>query len=71
MGLTPRQPVDSSKYDWTRLDSLLKSNLKREHDSATIRISDYAVDEQEIISEAEKCGYIVSKSSDGLFLIFK
>jgi|GEM_PF-2091666 len=68
MGLTPRQPVDSSKYDWAYLDRLLKSVLKREHDIATIRISDYAMTEQEIVSEVEKCGYIVSKSADGVFL---
>jgi len=71
MGLTPRQPIDLSKYDWEHLDTFLKNGLKREHRRLTIRISDYVMTEQEIVSEAERCGYTVSKSSDGMLLTFE
>jgi len=71
MGLTPRQPVDSSKYDWAYLDGILKSHLRREHSTLTIRISDYMMTEQEIVSELERCGYTASKTSNGLFLEIK
>ena len=70
MGLTPKQPLDTSKKGWGELDRYLKQLITREGHSAFVRISDYDIPEQEIISEAEKNGYTVTKSPDGLFLDF-
>jgi len=66
MGLTPRQPADSSKYNWSQLDILLRTMLNRENSEWEINIANFAMSEQEIISEAERCGYIVSKPRDGV-----
>ena len=71
MGLTPKQSIDGSKYGWDRLDQQLKASIIREHDTLTIRISDFDIPAQEIIAEAEKNGYNVTKSQDGQFLYFE
>ena len=71
MGLSPKNQETPLSYGWDYLDNLLKSNINHPNDSATIRISNFAIPESEIISEATAKGYKVTKSDDGNFLKFE
>lgn len=71
MGLSPKNSLKDSNYGWDYLDNLLKNNIKYTGDTATIKISDYSLSKEEILSEATKNGYACKLSGDGKFIDFE
>ena len=71
MGLSPKNNLNDSNYGWDHLDSILKANIVHTGDTATIRISDYSLTKEEILSEATKNGYTCKLSDDGKFIYFE
>lgn len=75
MGLSPKPTNLNALKNWNDLDELLQANLKVQtkgkQPSATININHYEMSEDEIITEATKQGYTVTKENGPDFLTFR
>jgi hypothetical protein len=66
--LDPRPPKKKELRSWEQLNELLQFFLSQPNDPmTTINVNDYAMSAEEIITEAEKQGYKVSRNGDHLF----
>jgi len=69
MGLTPKQPLNTKRMNWDKLDYQLKTFIRDENSGFTINVANYIMSEDEIVSELTKCGYTCEKYGDGRLLI--
>lgn len=64
--LDPKPKQENPSLSWKDLNDLLQANFNMTGiESATIKLKNYAIPKEEIISEAEKQGYKVTELQGG------